>query len=97
MSEVLLHDSDGLMLLCIRGHCEAGYIRTVVKGRDGRVHTLYCLGLRGARFGINSLPEVSGRYLRIPTRELRLWSKESKTAWAAHEISSHEIEKIRSK
>lgn len=49
MSEVLLHDSDGLMLLCIRGHCMAGYIRKVEKGRDGRVHTLSYLGLRLAQ------------------------------------------------
>lgn len=49
MSEVLLHDSDGLMLLCIRGHCMAGYIRKVEKGRDGRVHTLCHLSLRLAQ------------------------------------------------
>lgn len=49
MSEVLLHDSDGLMLLCMRGHCMAGYIRKVEKGRDGRVHTSSYLGLRMAQ------------------------------------------------
>lgn len=49
------------------------------------IHTLCCLGLRGARFGTNSLPEVSGRYLHISTREKCLRSKEPKPAWAAHE------------
>lgn len=45
MSEILLHESGGLMLLCIRGHCMAGYIRKVEKRRDGRVNNLSYLGL----------------------------------------------------
>lgn len=43
MSEVLLHDSDDLMLLCTQGHCMAGYIRKVGKGKNGRVHTYFML------------------------------------------------------
>lgn len=94
MSEVLLHGSDDLMLLCTRGHCMAGYIRKVRRERMVEyVHSLCCLGLRDARFGTNSLPEVSGRHLHISTGEICLWSKEPKPAWAAHERDSQEKEK----
>lgn len=72
MSEVLLHDSDGLMLLCIREHCMAGYIRKVVKGRNGRVHTLSYLRLRLAQ---DLAPRVSiPTYIySVPTREISIW------------------------
>ena len=72
----------------------AGYIRKVRKERMVEyIHTLCCLGLRGARFGTNSLPKVSGRHLHISTREICRWSKEPKPAWAAHERGSYEKEK----
>lgn len=64
----------------------AGYILTAEKGRDGRVHNLYCLGLRGRKIWHQF-------YLHISTREIFLWSKETKPAWEAHERVSHEIEK----
>lgn len=72
MSEVLLHDSDGLMLLCIREQCMAGYIRKVEKGRNGRVHTLCYLVCAWRKI---SHQGVSGRYLHIVFGE---------SAWAAH-------------
>lgn len=75
MSEVLLHDSDGLMLLCIREHCMAGYIRKVVKGRNGRVHTLSYLRLRLAQdlesgYRVGMIPTY---IYSVPTREICIW------------------------
>lgn len=61
----------------------AGYIR---REKEGMVaYIFYIVWVCAAQDLAQTLPEVSGRYLHISMREICLWSKEPKPAWAAHE------------